>query len=86
MSGFITSKGVQAQSKVEIRDVVFKNIRGTSSSEVAVKLHCSRARPCRNVKLIDINLPYRGLRGKSRAVCVNALGSSSGTQIPSGCL
>ncbi|XP_041995184.1 exopolygalacturonase-like [Salvia splendens] len=77
---------LEAQSNVEIRDVVFKNIRGTSSSEVAVKLQCSRARPCRNVKLVDINLAYRGLRGKSRAVCVNALGSSSGTQIPSGCL
>ncbi|KAL1560544.1 galacturonan 1,4-alpha-galacturonidase [Salvia divinorum] len=77
---------LEAQSNVEIRDVLFKNIWGTSSSEVAVKLQCSRTRPCRDVKLVDIYLTYRGPRGKSRAVCVNALGSSSGTQIPSGCL
>ncbi|XP_038698090.1 exopolygalacturonase clone GBGE184-like [Tripterygium wilfordii] len=43
-------------SKVKIKDVTFKNVRGTYKSEFAVSLLCSPSVPCENVKLVDINL------------------------------
>ncbi|XP_057763803.1 exopolygalacturonase-like [Salvia miltiorrhiza] len=77
---------LEGESAVQIQDVLFKNIWGTSNSKVAVKLQCSGARPCKNVRLVDIALPYSGRRGTTMALCVNVLGTSFGTQIPSGCL
>ncbi|KAL6217307.1 hypothetical protein ACLB2K_010524 [Fragaria x ananassa] len=47
-------------SKVQISDVRFKNIRGSSLSPVAVKLDCSQSMPCQNVELSDIDLAYSG--------------------------
>ncbi|KAL3652471.1 hypothetical protein CASFOL_002152 [Castilleja foliolosa] len=73
-----------ASSAVQVQNVMFKNIWGTSQTEVAVDIKCSRARPCRNVKLVDINLSY--MRGKSTASCSNVLGASYGRQYPGGCL
>ncbi|XP_038720045.1 exopolygalacturonase-like [Tripterygium wilfordii] len=43
-------------SKVKIKDVTFKNVRGTYKSDYAVSLLCSPSVPCENVKLVDINL------------------------------
>ncbi|KAH6785419.1 hypothetical protein C2S51_037874 [Perilla frutescens var. frutescens] len=81
-----SSHCLEGESAVQIEDVLFKNIHGTSRSKVAVKLQCSGARPCKNVKLVNIALAYNGRRGHAMALCVNVLGSSFGTQIPGGCL
>ncbi|KAM5580626.1 polygalacturonase [Rosa sericea] len=50
----------QAQSNVKISNVSFKNIRGSSASQVAVNLACSGSLPCVNVQLIGIDLVYSG--------------------------
>ncbi|KAL6123867.1 hypothetical protein ACLB2K_076384 [Fragaria x ananassa] len=59
-----TQDGVQffreCEIYVQISDVSFKNIKGSSSSPVAVKLDCSHSAPCRNVELSDIDLTYNG--------------------------
>ncbi|KAH6836458.1 hypothetical protein C2S53_016517 [Perilla frutescens var. hirtella] len=76
-----------SRSAVQIEDVTFKNIHGISGSEVALKLQCSEAMPCRNVKLIDINLAYNGGPGRrATSLCSHVIGSSSGKLIPSGCV
>ncbi|KAJ6309478.1 hypothetical protein OIU77_015275 [Salix suchowensis] len=36
-------------SKVKLSDIYFKQIRGTSSSAVAVALECSEGIPCQNI-------------------------------------
>ncbi|GFP78743.1 exopolygalacturonase [Phtheirospermum japonicum] len=77
---------VQPRSAVQIKDVTFKNIWGTSSSKVAVNIQCSGALPCRNVKLIDINLAYGGPGGRAESLCTNVFGSAFGKMIPDGCL
>jgi galacturan 1,4-alpha-galacturonidase len=43
-------------SQVQISDVTFERIEGTSSSRVAVQLLCSEERPCTGVRLDGINL------------------------------
>ena len=40
---------LQTPSRVKLNDTVFKNIRGTASSQVAVNLLCSKDVPCQNV-------------------------------------
>ncbi|WCJ25303.1 Pectin lyase-like superfamily protein [Euphorbia peplus] len=54
-SGLCVSKDA---SKVKISNVIFKNIKGTSSSPIGVKLRCSDGLPCENVKLINIDIRY----------------------------
>ncbi|KAF3442558.1 hypothetical protein FNV43_RR16474 [Rhamnella rubrinervis] len=43
-------------SAVEVKNVVYKNIAGTSASDVAIRFECSKSFPCRGVVLQDINL------------------------------
>ncbi|KAL3517411.1 hypothetical protein ACH5RR_020000 [Cinchona calisaya] len=65
------SKKTTEPSKVQISDVHFKNIRGTSTSRVAVNLDCSESNPCQNIELADINLtPASGLPPLSSS-CIN---------------
>ncbi|KAL6543364.1 hypothetical protein OROHE_010884 [Orobanche hederae] len=77
---------VDSSSAVQIKDVTFKNISGISSSKIAVKLICSGAMPCRNIKLIDIDLAYDGPGGPATSLCSNVIGSSYGKLVPAGCL
>ncbi|KAI3759242.1 hypothetical protein L6452_06911 [Arctium lappa] len=76
----------QAQSNVQIRNVTFRKVYGTSSSKVAVKIQCSKHVPCEDVKLVNINLEYRGSEGPAASSCFNVRGKSYGLQLPSGCL
>ncbi|PHT42257.1 Polygalacturonase [Capsicum baccatum] len=41
-------------SGVKIRDVTYQDIHGTSASQVALKLACSKANPCQGIRLEDI--------------------------------
>ncbi|KAF9592068.1 hypothetical protein IFM89_011818 [Coptis chinensis] len=46
----------EQKSAVQISNVLFKNIKGTSASEVAIKLDSSKTRPCQGIKMQAINL------------------------------
>ncbi|KAJ4723880.1 putative Polygalacturonase [Melia azedarach] len=71
-------------SGVKIRGVTYKNIKGTSATEIAVNLGCSPSKPCTGIKLQDINLTY--FNKTAKAYCKNAHGSSRGIVVPSSCL
>ncbi|KAL6553838.1 hypothetical protein OROMI_019511 [Orobanche minor] len=73
-------------SNVQVENVMFKNIWGISRSKVAVNIRCSGVRPCKNVKLVNINLSYMNRRGQATALCSHVMGASYGQQIPAGCL
>ncbi|OIS99334.1 PREDICTED: exopolygalacturonase-like [Nicotiana attenuata] len=73
-------------SKVQISNVTFSNIWGTSSSKVAVTLKCSKLVPCKNVQLNNINLAYHGRGGPATSSCLNVIGASYGKQSPPSCL
>lgn len=74
-------------SRVKISDVHFKNIRGTSTSDVAISILCSTLVPCEGVELVDIDLAYVGPGKKPFiASCLNAKAIFGGKQNPPACL
>lgn len=48
------------KSAVQIKNVLYKNIRGTSASDVAVKFDCSESFPCHGIVLQNIDLRGEG--------------------------
>lgn len=56
-------------SAVHIKNVVFKNIRGTSASDEAVRLDCSKRYPCEAIVLQNINLQSE--EDEPKALCNN---------------
>lgn len=71
-------------SGVKISRVRFEEIRGSSSSAVAINLVCSSSNPCLGITLRDIKLSY--LKGSATSSCINAAGTASGFVIPRSCL
>ncbi|KAG5567772.1 hypothetical protein RHGRI_003079 [Rhododendron griersonianum] len=78
----------QGASYVKISDVHFRNVRGTSVSNVAVTLDCSSANPCEGIELADIDLalsPNAPKKFPLSATCSNAKIFSRGKQNPPAC-
>ncbi|KAF9611301.1 hypothetical protein IFM89_029739 [Coptis chinensis] len=73
-------------SNVQIRDVHYRNIWGSSSTKLAVHFVCSRSLPCQNLELKRIFLRYSGKDGPVSSSCTHARGDSFGKQIPASCL
>nr|CAD1831245.1 unnamed protein product [Ananas comosus var. bracteatus] len=74
-------------SMVKLSNIKFRNIRGISTSKVAVELLCSKAVPCQNVELRDINLKYIEHSVPALASCSNVVGGvSSGLVVPPPCI
>ncbi|KAL3648655.1 hypothetical protein CASFOL_005058 [Castilleja foliolosa] len=71
-------------SLVKIKDIIFKNIKGTTISPVAVDLTCSATVPCQNMLLQDIDLQHIG-NEKVTSTCVNAKAGYFGVQNPPPC-
>ncbi|KAJ0988123.1 hypothetical protein J5N97_006479 [Dioscorea zingiberensis] len=74
-------------SRVRISDITFRNIRGTSTSPVAVLLDCSKGVPCKNIRMHDVHLNYvGGLAGvQTTSTCQNVRAAYSGKQVPKPC-
>ncbi|CAN1355271.1 B3 domain-containing transcription factor VRN1 [Linum perenne] len=49
-------KSCEMEGKVTIKDVSFKNIKGTCSSPLAINISCSNPLLCKNVQLEDVEL------------------------------
>ncbi|XP_015060877.2 polygalacturonase-like [Solanum pennellii] len=71
-------------SGVKISDVTYQDIHGTSTSQVALKLACSEANPCKGIRLEDVNLTFKNQQ--AQALCSNAAGTSYGVNKPESCL
>ena len=77
---------LQGESQVQIRDVKYGNIRGTSSSKIAVAFDCSKGKPCEKIELNNINLTYHGAEGVVASSCSNVKGIANGQQQPGSCI
>ncbi|KAL3840584.1 hypothetical protein ACJIZ3_025175 [Penstemon smallii] len=71
----------------KIRNITLNNIRGTSSTKVAVKINCSGSFQCKDIVLRDIDLVSDVGYGQMAAIsnCTNVSGSSYGIQHPPAC-
>ncbi|KAG4141092.1 hypothetical protein ERO13_D06G054651v2 [Gossypium hirsutum] len=73
------------ETGVQIRDVVYRNLWGTSSTEVAITLNCSRSVSCTGLLLQSIMLKS-SITGKNvRSSCINAHGAAIGVVQPAPC-
>ncbi|EMS67494.1 Exopolygalacturonase [Triticum urartu] len=70
-------------SGVTIKNVTFKNIKGTSSLPVAVLLRCGV--PCQGVVLQDLDLKFKGA-GTTSSKCENAKAKYVGYMYPKPCV
>ncbi|KAL8542268.1 hypothetical protein ACS0TY_003219 [Phlomoides rotata] len=61
----------QEKSAVQVENVIYKNIRGSSASKVAINFNCSRLLPCTNLKLENVNLTAQPKGEKLEAFCTN---------------
>ncbi|KEH37190.1 polygalacturonase [Medicago truncatula] len=71
-------------SLVKIKNISFRNIRGTTTSPIAVDLKCSKLFPCKNVGLHNINLSL-GAKKPTASKCANIKPIYSGSQKPPPC-
>ncbi|KAL6224562.1 hypothetical protein ACLB2K_003417 [Fragaria x ananassa] len=72
----------QESSKVQIRDVKFNDIRGSSATKEAVTLKCSQSVPCQDIELKDIDLKNGGPGGPAVSLSYNVRGRTYGIQNP----
>lgn len=73
-------------SKVKLSNVSFRNIRGTSSTPVAVKLSCSSGLPCQGVEISNIDLTYTGREAPAAiSQCSHVQPKVSGKMNPPAC-
>ncbi|CAH8361510.1 unnamed protein product [Eruca vesicaria subsp. sativa] len=72
-------------SHVQIKDVKYNNIWGTSTTKAALNIQCSKSCPCQDVVLSNINLVYKGRDGLVTALCENVVGSVLGKIVPGDC-
>ncbi|KAK4834896.1 hypothetical protein QYF36_002053 [Acer negundo] len=79
------NRGCPRQSSgVKISGVTYKNIKGSSATQVGMNFQCSSNNPCRGIKLQYIKLTYNGR--PSTSYCNNAHGTTTGLVIPTSCL
>ncbi|KAL6519803.1 hypothetical protein OROMI_032697 [Orobanche minor] len=76
--------GSSKPSLVKIRDIIYQNIRGTTTSPIAINLICSSSVPCQNLRFQDINLQHIGDERVS-STCANARVGYFGVQCPPPC-
>uniref|UniRef100_A0A2N9IYY6 endo-polygalacturonase n=1 Tax=Fagus sylvatica TaxID=28930 RepID=A0A2N9IYY6_FAGSY len=65
---------------VQVKNVLYQNIHGTSASDVAVNFNCSDSFPCQGIFLQNINLKYEGKTTK--ALCYNVQSADNGIVSP----
>ncbi|KAK9146174.1 hypothetical protein Sjap_006077 [Stephania japonica] len=71
-------------SGVKISDVTYRNIKGSSASEIAMNFDCSHTNPCSGIVLDNVDLTYENKPATSS--CRSADGSATGLVHPASCL
>ncbi|XP_009587890.1 polygalacturonase-2-like [Nicotiana tomentosiformis] len=59
----------QHSSAVQVKNIVYQNIIGSSATNVAINFNCSKSFPCEGIVMQNINLVGEG--GTAKAICSN---------------
>ncbi|KAH7547393.1 hypothetical protein FEM48_Zijuj01G0305000 [Ziziphus jujuba var. spinosa] len=73
-------------SAVNVSDVLFANIYGTSEVDTAIQLLCNGSFGCTNVRVENVNITASGSDFQTISSCENAHGSSSNSNPQVDCL
>ncbi|KAK4755705.1 hypothetical protein SAY87_009462 [Trapa incisa] len=73
-------------SQIQIEDVKYNQVRGTSKNKDALIFECSSDFPCKNIVLTDIDISYLGKDGPAQARCRFVKVESIGVQNPPTCV
>ncbi|XP_038993399.1 polygalacturonase-like [Hibiscus syriacus] len=63
---------MDAESNFKLSNISFKNIHGTAEPPEIVKLVCSGIFPCKNVKLVDVDITFSGPDGPAKSESMQA--------------
>ncbi|KAL0315163.1 UNVERIFIED_CONTAM: Polygalacturonase QRT2 [Sesamum calycinum] len=59
----------EVKSAVQVENVIYRNIRGTSASKMAINFKCSQSVPCRNLMLQNVKLTAQEKGERVEAFC-----------------
>ena len=68
-------------SAVEVSDVSYDEVQGTSTTKNAINLSCSQSKPCTNIQLNRINIISAVQEFETSSYCLNAHGTA-GISVP----
>ncbi|KAJ8485698.1 hypothetical protein OPV22_018183 [Ensete ventricosum] len=72
----------EQRSAVQVSDVRFIDVRGTSSSQVAINLNCSQNVACTGITFHNVEIQPAQRGGQASSYCFNAHGTVTGIAIP----
>ncbi|XP_010464443.1 PREDICTED: polygalacturonase QRT2-like [Camelina sativa] len=72
----------EQKSAVQVSNVLYKNIQGTSSRPVAVNFACSKSIPCRGISMQNVELVDQTQQDVSKASCSNVRLNTLGNVFP----
>ncbi|CAA2965915.1 exopolygalacturonase-like [Olea europaea subsp. europaea] len=75
----------QGDSRVQIKDVKFVNIHGSSSILDAVNVMCSKSMPCQGIEFSGLNIIMNGNGQPTTATCSNVNADFLGNTVPTHC-
>lgn len=62
---------LQVPSRVQLKDIMFKDIPGTATNKEPITLKCSKGLSCQGLRLENVNLQSTGT-ASAMSVCLNA--------------
>ena len=74
----------EKSSAVQVRDVLYRNITGTSASKVAIKFDCSKSFQCKRIVLQNVHIQRHGDENHQppEASCENVEWTDAGIVTP----
>ncbi|MCD7454970.1 hypothetical protein HAX54_026665 [Datura stramonium] len=80
-----TTNGLRIKSwqkeAVHVSNIMYKNIKGTSSTQTAIKLNCSKTVPCKGIQMENVNIRHQG-GATVKALCANVKYTTKGVLFP----
>lgn len=67
----------ESNTNVQISNVLYKNITGTSTTKDTINLACSKSFPCQGIQMENVDLSYENNGAQSLCKNVKGLGVNS---------